>query len=341
MLRLSKIMMLFFVLSSFGVVAQGQNETPYDIPINRCINLGNMLEAPSEGAWGVRVEEEYINLIAEAGFDSVRIPISWSTNSDIFEPFTIDDDFIERIHEVVGWVLDADLKAIINVHHFEDMMETPYEDFGRLNSYWSQIAESFAGYSNETVLFELLNEPNNQLNAEIWNDLYPDLVRTIRETNPNRFIIIGGDEWNSAAALNRLELTRNTRNLIFTFHFYDPFEYTHQGAEWVDGANEWLGTAFGSGADYAQIHTTFDEVVAWSRRNQVPVFLGEFGAYSTSDMAMRAEYTQAVRVAAEERNIAWCYWEFAAGFGIYDPNTEEFNALYPELIPETPLFAGE
>ncbi|MEQ8677749.1 MAG: glycoside hydrolase family 5 protein [Aggregatilineales bacterium] len=331
MKQLLKICIVFLLWIPF-LNAYAQDDSS-DSPIGRCVNMGNMLEAPNEGEWGVRVEDDYMQTIVDAGFDSARIPIRWSAHAEETAPYTIDPDFMERIHEVVDMALEADLNAVINIHHYDEMMTEPDANFERLQGLWAQIAESFADYP-ETVLFELLNEPHNQLVANIWNEMYPQLINIIRETNPERLIIFGGDQWNSAFSLDNLILPVNTENLMVTFHFYEPFQFTHQGAEWVDGAYAWRGTRFGSEADYALINDTLDDVIAWRDAHNIPIFLGEWGSYSTANFDDRLLYTETVREAVESRGLGWCYWEFASGFGIYDPNTDEFNDLYTALIPE-------
>ena len=90
-----------------------------DMPtIQRCINLGNALEAPNEGDWGFIIRQSDLETIAEAGFDTVRIPIRWSAHADTEFPYTIDRDFFARIDEVVGWALEAELQVIIDLHHY-------------------------------------------------------------------------------------------------------------------------------------------------------------------------------------------------------------------------------
>lgn len=334
MKRLLKIGVLLCLLIPLTIAAQDAAEDALPAsPIEHCVNMGNMLEAPNEGEWGVRVQDDYMQIIADAGFDSVRIPIRWSAHADDDAPYTIDPDFMARIHEVVDMATDAGLNAIINIHHYEEMMIEPEANFERLTALWEQIAESFAD-APETVLFELLNEPNSALTADIWNEMIPQLIDTIRETNPERLIIFGGDQWNSAFRLENLVLPEDTTNLIVTFHFYEPFHFTHQGAEWVDGSNAWMGTTFGSDADLALINNTLDDVVAWGEEHKVPIFLGEWGSYSSANFADRMLYTETVREAVESRGLGWCYWEFASGFGIYNPRTHQFNDLYGALMPE-------
>jgi endoglucanase len=76
-----------------------------------------------------------------------------------------------------------------------------------------------------------------------------------------------------------------------------------------------------------------DGVTAWRDEHNIPVLLGEFGAYSRADMESRLRWTAVMVQEAEARDIGWCYWEFAAGFGIYNRQTKQFNDLYTALIP--------
>src|SRR5688572_4711600 len=89
--------------------------------LGRGVNMGNALDAPNEGEWGVTIKEEYFDLIREAGFDSVRIPVRWSTHALSEAPYTIDPDFFTRVDQVLGWALERGLLVVLNVHHYEEM----------------------------------------------------------------------------------------------------------------------------------------------------------------------------------------------------------------------------
>src|SRR5688572_31783597 len=85
------------------------------VTLRRGVNMGNMLEAPNEGEWGVFIQEEYFDLIKEAGFDFVRLPVRWNAHPDETWAymsgtafFTIDPAFFARVDEVVGWALKRD-----------------------------------------------------------------------------------------------------------------------------------------------------------------------------------------------------------------------------------------
>src|SRR5262249_14444537 len=107
----------------------------------RGMNLGNALEAPKEGEWGITLNENDFRQIKPAGFDSVRIPIRWSTHAEKEAPFTIERDFFERVDWAVDQALGRGLKAIINVHHYDEIMKEPDRHRERFLGLWGQIAE--------------------------------------------------------------------------------------------------------------------------------------------------------------------------------------------------------
>jgi endoglucanase len=326
-----RIIIVILLLSA--TVTLAQDNTPTDTrDIARCVNLGNMLEAPNEGDWGLVVQHAWLQTIAGAGFDTVRIPIKWSGHAERDAPYTIDPTFFARIDEVVGWALDAGLQTIINIHHYDEIMQRPAQEHERLLALWAQIAVHYQDYP-ATMIFEALNEPNSRLDSRRWNAYQADVVEVIRRSNPDRRIIIGPTGWNSMWELDALDLPENHDNLIVTFHNYEPFRFTHQGAEWADGSEAWLGTPWGSTSDHSQLELYFFAVAQWQEAFGLPMLMGEFGVYSRADQNSRLAWTRAVVEQAEAQGIGWCYWEFAAGFGIYDPATGQFNEVYAALIP--------
>jgi endoglucanase len=120
-------------------------------------------------------------------------------------------------------------------------------------------------------------------------------------------------------------------------HYYNPFQFTHQGAEWVPGSDAWLGTRWSATpAQLQAIQREFSEAAAWSAANNRPLNIGEFGAYSKADMASRALWTEYVARIAESNGMSWHYWEFIAGFGVYNGTTNDWNyPLLYALIPKT------
>lgn len=419
-------------------------------PFGRGVNFGNALEAPEEGWWGLTLQESYVEAVAQAGFHTVRLPVKWSGHAAETAPYAIDPAFLTRVDEVVGWVLDRDLNVIVDFHHYDEMSSEPATHLPRWLGIWAQIAEHYQD-APDALAFELLNEPNQALGAELWNQMVAQALAIVRESNPRRWVVVGPVDWNAIGALPDLSLPEDDR-LVLTVHYYDPFEFTHQGAEWVGlppplgrpwngdqlapraGWHDWswdtdrsygdeltvtflagwagyylhpappvsgyqrlalrasatidlliscgeegdglpLRTApgvelvveleaCGGGAGVSRlfvqngtgepqppfvlqtlelrgpggtmpllvseaeaVSASLDLVLAWAEAHGgLPVLLGEFGAYGTADMDSRVRWTRTVREAAEAHGFGWAYWEFGAGFGVYDPEAEAWRA---------------
>jgi endoglucanase len=301
--------------------------------LGRGINLGNGLEAPGEGAWGYRIEEDHIPLIKKAGFDSIRIPIRWSVRAAKEPPYTIDPTFFSRVDSIVDQALKHDLKVVINTHHYDEVYRDPDNHLPRLSAMWKQISEHYRDRPS-TVLFELLNEPNARLDHERWNKAVAELIPVVRATNRNRGVIVGPSNWNHVSHLEKLELPHDDRLLIATFHYYEPFQFTHQGASWAKGSDAWRGRKWGTPEELKRLRDDFDKAVAWAKKHDRPLYLGEFGAYSAAAMDARAHWTAAVVREAEARDISWAYWEFGSGFGVYDPRAKTWrDGLVKALLP--------
>ena len=287
--------------------------------LGRGINLGNALEAPAIGEWEVVLKEEYFSMIKEKGFSSVRIPIRWSAYAQTGAPYTIDQKFFEdHVDWAIRQALENDLCAIINFHHYDEIFTNPLGEWDRFLAMWEQVAARYQGYP-EDLVFEILNEPHNGLTAELWNQLLKEALAVIRETNPNRMVMIGTAEWGGVGGLSKLEFPGD-ENLILTVHFYSPFQFTHQGADWVSGSDPyaWLGTRWnGSFFDKRILIDELYPVYYYSCTNNIPVNIGEFGAYKKADMDSRAHWTEFCARLFEEMGFSWHYWEFCSGFGVY------------------------
>jgi endoglucanase len=304
--------------------------------LTRGVNLGNALEAPNEGEWGVVLQDSYFKLIRDAGFDAVRIPVRWSAHAARAEPYTIDPAFFERIDWAVGQALDHGLIAVVDMHHYDELDQRPRTQETRFLALWKQIAERYRSYPPELV-FELYNEPHQGFTAEIWNRLLAEAIAVVRASNPTRAIVVGPVEWYSIGKLRELHLPPDDRRLIVTFHYYNPFSFTHQGAEWIENPPPVGTTWTGQTGQQRQVTSDLDEAARWGDRNHRPLYMGEFGAYSKADMASRARWTAFVAREAEARGISWAYWEFCSGFGIYDKDRGAWRVpLLGALIPRAP-----
>jgi len=334
--------------------------------LGRGVNLGNALEGPSEGEWGMVIEDAFFPLIAEAGFQTVRVPIRWSAHAAAAAPYTVDPVFFERIDHVMTQALASDLNVVINMHHYDELFASPDEHADRFVAIWEQIAGRYEGMP-DTVYFELLNEPHDRLTTELWNPLLARVVSVVREIDDHHTLVITGADWGGLDGLERMVVPEGETNAIATFHSYDPMIFTHQGASWVGpeigtlgvtwpgppeheielvGAareTEWVAAWFlryrslqgdANPASRAALATMMDRAAAWRERKGIPVWLGEFGAYETADIDSRVRWTTAMREEAEDRGIPWAYWEFGAGFGVYDREAGAWREeLQGALIP--------
>jgi len=333
--------------------------------LGRGVNLGNALEAPNEGEWGMVLEEGFFKLIAEAGFDTVRVPIRWSAHALADPPYTVDENFFRRVDWVIDHATANGLNVVINMHHYNEIFADPRKHEDRFVAIWQQIVLRYRERP-DNLYFEPLNEPNTNLGPETWNKLLARTVAEIRKLDKFHTIVITGAEWGGINGLMKLKVPDGEENYVCTFHYYEPFPFTHQGAEWVSDplsvGVQWPGppaTPFepdpkslevswlkkwyqdyntlpersNPASPYA-IQKDLDWAVKWGEKLNCPLWMGEFGAYSKADMDSRVRWTTFVRQEAENRSIAWAYWEFGAGFGVYDRGAKTWNqGLLEALIP--------
>lgn len=275
----------------------------------RTVNLGEALEFPDEGNWRwVTNEEELFYVVNMAGFTAVRVPINFAAHDQSTAPYSITETFWEHVDSLVNSAMKCGLVVIINMHNFGYEGEITRKESDHFVALWDQIAEHYKDYRETGLYFELYNEPGDPY---VWNTLLFEGINVVRKSNPTRPIIIGLANWGGPEGLSNLKLP-DDQNLIVSFHYYSPMEFTHQGADWMSGASEWLGTTWdGTPEEIAVINQDFDRIAFWanSRVHPVPIFLGEFGSLSIADQASRVRWTAAVRQSAEEHSFSWGYWD--------------------------------
>jgi len=144
-------------LVSVCVAADEPNVFEINKLIGRGINIGNALEAPNEGEWGVTIKEEYFNIIKDANFSSVRIAVCWSAHALAEKPYTVDPNFFKRMNWVILTAMKREAIVIVTMHHYNELYENPAAHKERFLAMWKQIAEHYKNYPN-ALLFEPLNE---------------------------------------------------------------------------------------------------------------------------------------------------------------------------------------
>lgn len=294
-----------------------------------CINIGNALEAPKNIKWDVQMDEEYLSLIKEAGFDCVRLPVRFSDY--INNNNELDEEFMEKIDYYINYALDLELKVILDFHHYIEIMNDPLKHKDSFESIWRQLSERYKKYPPE-LLFELLNEPKDNLTGEVWNNLIKDGVKIIRETNKYRTIIVGPSEFNSLYSLNKLILPED-ENILLTFHYYEPNNVTFQGSPYHEGYEElnnieWRGTE----EEIKYLEDRFKIVKEYAEKNNIKVFLGEFGVVKSAPEDTRKRWIEFVKNEALKNGFSYGYWELASEFGVYDIKTKTFNKELLEIL---------
>ena len=325
--------MLFLVHCNVnGPHESGYDDTVYEFPsavemcanLGKGINVGNALDAPNEGEWGVTLREEYFQWIADSGFNTVRIPVRWSSHAQAAAPYTIDNTFINRVIWAVDNAVAHGLNVIINMHHYEEIMQNPSQQEQRFLAMWDQIAHRFRTYQPE-VLFEILNEPRDNLDALTWNTLLAKAIDTIRVSNPLRTLIVGSAEWGGINGLTSLQLPEDT-NLIVTVHYYEPHNFTHQGAAFEEGSEMYIGTSWrAKPPQRAQVDHDMQIVASWGLQHKRPIFIGEFGTYHLVDTVSRAFYTEYLVRSFNKHGFSWAVWNFSSDFGIYVDSTDQWH----------------
>jgi len=279
-----------------------------------------------------RFQWRHFTEIRRAGFDFVRLNLQAFKHMDAQN--RLDPAWLAKLDDVVRHAQAAGLGVIIDEHDFNLCSEDLAVCRQKLPAFWQQVAPRFAS-APRSVAFEILNEPHEKLDAAQWNALFPQLLALVRQSNPTRIVVVGPTSWNSFKELPTLQLPAD-RNLLVTFHYYEPFHFTHQGASWAGDVKNLHGISWGSPADHAAIAADFDQVAAWSRANDRPILLGEFGAYEKSGTPenLRVAWTAAVRSEAERRGFGWAYWQFEGDFIVWDMARQRWvEPILKALIP--------
>ncbi len=300
---------LLLTITLFPLFSFAQQTPIFELnqKLGRGINLGNMFEAPIEGEWGNPFRDEYFSQIAELGFDHVRIPIRWDTpaRTQMNPPYLIQPTFLDRIKHLVDLALENGLMVIINMHHHEALFENPDANKFRFLDQWVQIAEFYKEYPNE-LLFEVMNEPHGSLTPDLWNEYFAEALAAIRITNPNRAVLMGTALFGGVGGIHQLD-PPDDENLIVTVHYYNPFTFTHQGAEWVgEHADNWLGTKwYDLEFEREAIRQEINPLISFSEERNIPIHMGEFGAYGKADLESRVRWTTFLARYFESLGFSW------------------------------------
>jgi endoglucanase len=318
-------------------------------PFQRGVNLTNWLQAGSarQIQFTKYTKQDFIN-IKSLGCDVIRLPINLHYMTDGEPNYTVDPLFFHFLDQIVDWCEDLEIHLILDNHTFDVDSSTDPNVNQVLVPVWSQMAAHYKDRS-EYLYYEILNEPHGIDDAR-WGWIQQQVIDAIRAVDQVHTIVVTGAGWGSYNNLKYLPVYTDD-NLVYSFHFYDPFMFTHQGAGWTNPSMEplagvpfpydagpmpacppelkgtWVESSLKSyttDGTVARVKKLIDTAVTFRNERQVPIFCGEFGVYRrNSDPAQRAYWYEVVRQYFQEKLIPWTIWDYQGGFGLFQAGTNE------------------
>ncbi len=313
-------------------------------------NLGNSLDAigsydvSSETAWGnVKTTEKLIATVKKAGFNTVRIPVTWGSHMNANG--TVSEAWLDRVQEVVDYAYNNDMYIILNVHHdnttFPLDKASEKETTKKYKALWKQIAERFKDY-DEKLIFEGRNEPRTEGSAAEWtggtkaewevlNRMYKAFVSTVRAgggNNKTRFLMIAPYAATSTSyqAMTALEIPDDDR-IIISVHSYAPGNLALYGDVNFKTFNE---------DGKKEIDWVFDNINKVYISKGIPVIMGECGVTNRNNDAERIKAYKYFLAAAKKYGIPCVVWDnggTGAGnekFGLINRTTYEW--YFPDIV---------
>lgn len=302
-------------------------------------NLGNTLDATggsslsSETSWGNPItKEEMIVTVKEAGFNIVRIPVSWGSHLGPEPDYTVHKAWLDRVNEVVDYAIDNELYVILNMHH-EEWHFPSYDNYDKaqaiLTKVWTQIAEQFKDY-DEHLIFEGMNEPRMKGTPEEWtggntesrdvvnqlNKAFVDTIRNAGGNNPYRHLMIPTYAASSDTRAWKDFIMPEDDKIIVSIHAYTPYSFALD----IKGTAKWSSEIANDTRDIDNLmDNIFDSFISKGK----PVILGEFGAMDKNNLEDRVRWSEYYIKKASEKGIPCIWWDNGAFVG----NGELFGLL--------------
>jgi endoglucanase len=337
------ICLIFFLLASnsFPVVAQ--------VPFSKGVNITGWFQASSSRQIQFsKFTKTDFQRIKSLGCDVIRLPINLHSMTTGAPDYVPDPLFLQFLDEAVTWAEELELYIILDNHTFDPAANTDPAIGPVLVKVWERMASHFKDRS-DYVIYEILNEPHGIDNA-VWSNIQQTVINAIRSVDTKHFIIVGAANFNTYTLLKDLPVYSDTK-LIYTFHFYDPFIFTHQGATWTDPSlaplagvpfphssatmpptpatlkGTWVESAINnyfSDGTINKVKSLIDIAANFKDQRSARVFCGEFGVYiPNSSDSDRVKWYEVVRQYFETKGIPWTIWDYTGGFGLFEKNSNE------------------
>jgi aryl-phospho-beta-D-glucosidase BglC (GH1 family) len=282
--------------------------------------------------------------MAQIGLKHVRLCVAPSVIMDRISGKIIEDRG-RQLEAAIARFHDAGLLVMVDIHNEDRAAELDpawQEAFVR---FWSALAARLSRFDPELTILEIINEPVFDRREEQWNALNARLAAAIRHNAPQHTIVASGPNWGGIDGLKKLKLLPD-KNVIYSFHCYDPFTFTHQGATWTSPEVRPLhGVPYPSSPEAVQpllaglesspaskrmvewygkerwnkekLAARFRQGIEWGAKNGVPLYCGEFGVFPTrSKPEHRANWFRDFGQVLAENRIGWAVWGWDEGFGL-------------------------
>jgi|SRR5215216_5148641 len=303
-----------------------------------------------------------IALIKSMGFDHVRFPIEPAPLlAETPDQSVLNSTYLQYVDSALDMILAAGLAVIVDIHpsdEFKLRMNRDERGIEAFAKFWRAFATHLSKRDPESVFLEVINEPMVE-DGYRWYGIQAKLIAAIRAGAPNHTIIAGGHRWSGLYEMLSLEPYADT-NIIYNFHFYEPFAFTHQGATWAgpnlpfyknvpypsspDAVRSVLDTVADEPAKYnllrygednwnaGRIDRELGLAAAWAAKHRVYITCNEFGAFrKVVRPADRAAWLQDMRMALEKHSIGWTMWDYAGGFAVVNKINGQAQKQ-PELL---------
>jgi endoglucanase len=321
-------------------------------PFKRGVNLSNWFQTsnPRQIQFSKYTKQDFEN-IKSLGSDVIRLPINLFSMTNGKPDYIIDPLFFQFLDQAVDWAEELNIYLLLDNHSTDDIASKNPDLTILLTKVWRQMADHYKNRSTY-IIYEIMNEPNG-LTTQAWGKIQQMAIDSIRKVDSKHTIIVGPSNWNGFNDLTLLPIYSD-KNLIYTFHFYDPFIFTHQGANWpvpsmgpltkvpfpyiADSMpllpdtlkGTWIESSYKNyknDGTVSNIKKLIDIASTFKTSRNVNLYCGEFGVYKTfSKDSDRVYWYSEVRKYLEEKNIAWTTWDYQGGFGLFKNGTNEiFN----------------
>jgi endoglucanase len=293
-------------------------------------------------------------LLKQLGFKSIRLPVAF----EYYEKEHIaDEQIFSHIDSVVKQCRLYGFRLVICYHSGDLNGKNFAEETKTCINTWLKLVKRYKKVSGDALFFEIYNEPPH-MDPQIWKDAAYNIVTAIRKADADRTLIVGASNYNSIYELSRFVRLAD-ENIIYTFHFYEPFLFTHQGAEWIGDQESTIGVPFPYSAEKFPIinpkakntdgEKNYNEypidgneqsvrdklqiIKNWGNKYDVPLLCGEYGVYNKyADLDSRCRYIKTVRQALKALNIPGMLWDYRGSFSMF--NGEPSIADLPDCMKE-------